>query len=104
MATPDILDHGRRTAALERKVSELYERLAQAEPWFGGDSGSAERPRRRRPAQGHVPADRLKTNRLGQDRAPALESGHRACPSWLARARIVRGTCGLSLKAASFRT
>jgi hypothetical protein len=27
MATPDILDHGRRIAALERKLSELYERL-----------------------------------------------------------------------------
>jgi large subunit ribosomal protein L7/L12 len=42
MATPDFLDHGRRIAELERKVSELYERLGQAEPGVGGDSGFAE--------------------------------------------------------------
>jgi large subunit ribosomal protein L7/L12 len=28
----DLLDHGRRIAALERKVSELYRRLGQEEP------------------------------------------------------------------------
>jgi hypothetical protein len=28
----NLLDPGRRTAELERKVSELYERLGQAEP------------------------------------------------------------------------
>jgi large subunit ribosomal protein L7/L12 len=32
----DLLDHGRRIAALERKVAELYQRLGQAEPEFGG--------------------------------------------------------------------
>ena len=30
----NLLDHGRRIAELERKVSELYERLGQAEPGF----------------------------------------------------------------------
>jgi ribosomal protein L7/L12 len=34
--TEDILDHGRRIAELERKVAELYKRLGQAEPSFGG--------------------------------------------------------------------
>ena len=39
----NFLDHGRRIAALERKVTELYDRLGQAEPAFGGggfDSGT----------------------------------------------------------------
>jgi hypothetical protein len=36
----DLLDHGRRIAELERKVSELYKRLGQAEPsGFADDSG-----------------------------------------------------------------
>jgi len=35
---------------------------------------------------------------------PGLESGPRAPSSWLARARRIRGTCPLPLKAASFRT
>ena len=35
---------------------------------------------------------------------PVVVSGLRALASWLARARLYRGTCGLSLKAASFRT
>ena len=34
---------------------------------------------------------------------PAFESGPRAFASWLARARPIRGTCPLPLKAASFR-
>jgi ribosomal protein L7/L12 len=32
----NFLDHGRRIAELERKVSDLYKRLGQAEPAFGG--------------------------------------------------------------------
>ncbi len=36
MSSEDLLDHGRRIAALERKVAELYNRLGQAEPEFGG--------------------------------------------------------------------
>ena len=36
MSSEHLLDHGRRIAALERKVSELYERLGQAEPLGGG--------------------------------------------------------------------
>ena len=32
MSSEDLLDHGRRIAELERKVSELYKRLGQAEP------------------------------------------------------------------------
>jgi ribosomal protein L7/L12 len=32
----NFLDHGRRIAELERKVSELYKRIGQAEPAFGG--------------------------------------------------------------------
>ena len=39
MSSEDLLDHGRRIAELERKVSELYERLGQAEPNFGGGGG-----------------------------------------------------------------
>lgn len=40
MSDSDLLDHGRRIAELERKVSELYKRLGQAEPsGFGDDSG-----------------------------------------------------------------
>jgi ribosomal protein L7/L12 len=43
MDTENILDHGRRIAELERKVSELYKRLGQAEPsGFGTDSGFSE--------------------------------------------------------------
>ena len=43
MSSEDILDHGRRIAELERKVSELYERLGQGEPaGFGFDSGFSE--------------------------------------------------------------
>ena len=77
---------------------------------------------RRRPA-GEAEAEGQGQARLARAprrvaRAPALagdawevmtvrarfESGLRACPPWLARARLVRGTCALSLKAASFRT
>lgn len=36
MSGDDLLDHGRRIAALERKVAELYEHLGRAEPEFGG--------------------------------------------------------------------
>lgn len=36
MSSEDVLDHGRRIAALERKVAELYNRLGQAEPDLGG--------------------------------------------------------------------
>jgi ribosomal protein L7/L12 len=41
VSTEDIVDHGRRIASLERKVSQLYERLGQAEPAtaFGGGFG-----------------------------------------------------------------
>ena len=43
MSDSDLLDHGRRIAELERKVSELYKRLGQAEPsGFGDDSGFPE--------------------------------------------------------------
>jgi ribosomal protein L7/L12 len=43
VSTEDLLDHGRRIAMLERKVSELYKRLGQAEPrGFGDDSGFSE--------------------------------------------------------------
>ena len=37
----DLLDHGRRIAALESKVADLYKRLGQAEPasGFGGGFG-----------------------------------------------------------------
>jgi ribosomal protein L7/L12 len=43
MATPDLLDHGRRIAQLERKVTELYKRLGQAEPAdFSDDAGFSE--------------------------------------------------------------
>ncbi|HEX5955001.1 MAG TPA: ribosomal protein L7/L12 [Solirubrobacterales bacterium] len=43
MSDSDLLDHGRRIAELERKVSELYKRLGQAEPsGFGDDSGFSE--------------------------------------------------------------
>jgi ribosomal protein L7/L12 len=40
VSSEDILDHGRRIAELERKVSELYKRLAQAEPGFGATFAS----------------------------------------------------------------
>jgi ribosomal protein L7/L12 len=38
----NLLDHGRRIAELERKVTELYKRLGQAEPasGFASDTGS----------------------------------------------------------------
>ena len=44
MSSEDLLDHGRRIAELERKVSELYRRLGQAEPGFdpGGLSFASE--------------------------------------------------------------
>ena len=43
MNDTDLLDHGRRIAELERKVSELYKRLGQAEPsGFADDSGFSE--------------------------------------------------------------
>jgi Ribosomal protein L7/L12 C-terminal domain len=43
VADGNLLDHGRRIAELERKVSELYKRLGQAEPvGFGDDSGFSE--------------------------------------------------------------
>ena len=39
----NLLDHGRRIAELEHKVSELYKRLGQAEPGgFASDSGFSE--------------------------------------------------------------
>jgi ribosomal protein L7/L12 len=39
----DLLDHGRRIAELERKVSELYKRLGQAEPaGFASDADFSE--------------------------------------------------------------
>ena len=44
MNTEDILDHGRRIAELERKVSELYERLGQAEPASGGFRFASDEP------------------------------------------------------------
>ena len=37
MSAEDLLDHGRRIAELERKVSELYRRLGQAEPELSGE-------------------------------------------------------------------
>ena len=41
----NFLDHGRRIAELERKVSELYKRMGQAEPSFGdGGFGSSFEP------------------------------------------------------------
>ena len=40
----------------------------------------------------------------GRTVRPAFESSPRALASWLARARLIRGTCPLPLKAASFRT
>jgi ribosomal protein L7/L12 len=36
MSSEDLLDHGRRIADLERKVSELYKRIGQLEPDHGG--------------------------------------------------------------------
>ena len=43
MTDRNLIDHGRRIAELERKVSELYKRLGQAEPTSLGDgSGFAE--------------------------------------------------------------
>jgi ribosomal protein L7/L12 len=44
VSSEDLVDHGRRIAELERKVSELYKRIAQAEPKFGGRSGFASDP------------------------------------------------------------
>ena len=32
MSSEDLVDHGRRIAALERKISQLYQRLGQEEP------------------------------------------------------------------------
>jgi ribosomal protein L7/L12 len=42
----NLLDHGRRIAELERKVSDLYKRLGQAEltSLGGGESGLSESP------------------------------------------------------------
>ncbi len=37
MSSEDIVDHGRRIAELERKVTALYERIGQLEP---GSTGS----------------------------------------------------------------
>jgi ribosomal protein L7/L12 len=43
VSTEELLAHGRRIAELERKVSELYKRLGQAEPTgFASDSGFSE--------------------------------------------------------------
>ena len=39
MSTEDIVDHGRRIAALERKISDLYRMLERAEPATGGQFG-----------------------------------------------------------------
>ena len=44
MGSEDLLDHGRRIASLERKVSELYERLGQAEPATGFGGGFGDEP------------------------------------------------------------
>lgn len=44
MSGDDLLDHGRRIASLERKVSELYERLGQAEPASGFGGGFGDEP------------------------------------------------------------
>jgi large subunit ribosomal protein L7/L12 len=44
MGSEDLLDHGRRIAALESKVSELYERLGQAEPDSGFGGGFGDEP------------------------------------------------------------
>jgi len=32
VSSEDLVDHGRRIAALERKISQLYQRLGQEEP------------------------------------------------------------------------
>ncbi|HLM30772.1 MAG TPA: hypothetical protein VK326_03830 [Solirubrobacterales bacterium] len=32
MSSEDLVDHGRRIAALERKISQLYQRLGREEP------------------------------------------------------------------------
>jgi ribosomal protein L7/L12 len=43
VSSRDLIDHGRRIAELERKVTELYKRLGQAEPApLGSESGVAE--------------------------------------------------------------
>jgi hypothetical protein len=39
VSTEDIVDHGRRIAALERKISDLYRMLERAEPNTGGGGG-----------------------------------------------------------------
>ena len=44
MTDQNLLDHGRRIAELERKVSELYERLGQAEPASPGTSSGFSEP------------------------------------------------------------
>jgi ribosomal protein L7/L12 len=44
VSTEDILDHGRRIAELERKVSELYARLGQAEPSSDGFTFASDAP------------------------------------------------------------
>ena len=44
MSSEDLLDHGRRIAELERKVSELYRRLGQAEPAAGGFTFASDEP------------------------------------------------------------
>ena len=41
MSSEDSLDHGRRIADLERKVSELYKRIGQLEPDHGGGGGGS---------------------------------------------------------------
>lgn len=44
MSTEDIVNHGRRIATLEAKVSELYKRLGQAEPGDGFGGGFGDEP------------------------------------------------------------
>ena len=44
MGSEDILDHGRRIAALESKVAELYKRMGHAEPESGFGDGFGDAP------------------------------------------------------------
>jgi len=44
MSSQDLIDHGRRIAALEAKMSELYKRLGSAEPNAGFGAQFGEEP------------------------------------------------------------
>lgn len=44
MGSEDLLDHGRRIAALESKVADLYLRVGQAEPDSGFGGGFSDQP------------------------------------------------------------